>query len=247
MLPEIPEKLIDEFVRRLQKVAGTNLESIILYGSAASDSFDPEFSNINLLCVMKDTAFSALRSLNPAVDWWYRQKQVAPLVMSREELERSTDVFTVDLLDMKRHHRVLFGENVLQPLTIRMDLHRVQVEYEFREKLLLLRQSVLLAANNKTKLWDLLISSVPSFATLFRHALIAIGENATDSKRDSVAKLADRLRLQAASFLQLLDIREHKLPRKQVDVEQLCAGYLGLVEQVTAGVDRILDTAGLGH
>lgn len=243
----IPEKLIDEFVSRLKQSAGPNLESIILYGSAASDTFDPEFSNINLLCLLKDTGFSALRSLNTAVDWWYRQNQAVPLVMSREELARSTDVFTIELLDMKRHHRVLFGDDVLQSLTIRMDLHRVQVEYELREKLLLLRQSVLLAANNKSKVWDLLLGSVPSFSTLFRHALTAIGEESVDSKRDSVTRLANRLGCQAAAFLQILNIREHKLQRKQVDVEQLCAGYLAMVEQVTAAVDRMLDTAASGQ
>ena len=58
--------------------------------------------------------------------------------MTRQELERSTDVFTIELLDMQQHHRVLFGEDVVQGLQIPMHLHRVQVEYELREKLILL-------------------------------------------------------------------------------------------------------------
>ena len=238
----IPDKLINDFVSRAQQAAGPNLESIILYGSAASDSFDPEFSNINLLCLLKDTGFLALRSLSPAMDWWSRQKQVAPLIMSREELLRSADVFTIEFLDMKRHHRVLLGDDVLQALSIPMELHRVQVEYELREKLLLLRQSVLLAANKKNQLWDLLLGSVASFATLFRHALIATGEETGASKRDSISKIADRVPFNAAPFLQLLDVREHKIDRKQVDVEQLCAGYLTVVERVTAAVDKMFDS-----
>ena len=68
--------------------------------------------------------------------------------MTRDELERSADVFTIELLDMQQHHRVLFGEDVLKGLQIPMDLHRVQVEYELREKLILLRQHILLAAGN---------------------------------------------------------------------------------------------------
>ena len=238
-----PEKLIDEFVRRLRATATSNLESVILYGSAASNTFDPEFSNINLLCVLKDTAYSSLRSLGPAMEWWYRQEQVAPLVMSKEELARSTDVFTIELLDIVRHHRVLFGEDVLAALTIRTELHRVQVEYELREKLLLLRRSVLLAARNKDRLWDVLLGSLASFSTLFRHALIAIGEEPPESKREAVAKLAARVNSAGDSFLRVLDVREHKVKRKALDVEQLCAGYLGFVEQVTAAVDRILDSA----
>jgi hypothetical protein len=237
----IPDKLINDFMSRAEQAAGPNLESIILYGSAASDSFDPEFSNINLLCILRDTAFSALRSLSPVMDWWSRQKQVAPLIMSREELLRSADVFTIEFLDMKRHHRVLLGDDMLQSLSIPMELHRVQVEYELREKLLLLRQSVLLAASKKNQLWDLLLGSVASFSTLFRHALIAIGDGTDASRRDSISKLAVRVPFDARPFLQVLDVREHKLDRKHVDIEQLCAGYLTVVEQVTAAVDRMLD------
>jgi hypothetical protein len=237
------DKLIHEFVSRLQLVAGPNLQSIILYGSAVSNNFDPGFSNINLLCILRDTAYSALRSLAPLMEWWYRQEQVAPLIMSQEELSRSTDVFTIELMDMHRHHKVLFGEDVLQPLTIRTDLHRVQVEYELREKLLLLRQSVLLVARNKSRLQHLLLGSVASFTTLFRHALVAIGEPPADSRRDAVARLAHRVGFDASPFLQVLDIREGKLKRKQVDVEQLCAGYLAVVAQVTAAVDKMLDAA----
>jgi hypothetical protein len=241
-IPMIPDKLINEFRSRTEQAAGPNLESIILYGSAASDSFDPEFSNINLLCLLKDTGFLALRSLSPVMDWWSRQKQVAPLIMTRKELLRSADVFTIELVDMKRHHRVLLGDDVLQSLSIPMQLHRVQVEYELREKLLLLRQSVLLSANKKNRLWELLLGSVASFATLFRHALIAIGDETGASRRDSISKIADRVPFDAQPFLQVLDVREHKLDPKHIDVEQLCARYLTVVEQVTAAVDKMLDS-----
>src|SRR5258708_39091293 len=103
--------------------------------------------------------------------------------MTRDELERSTDVFTIELIDMQQHHRVLFGEDVLQGLQIPTYLHRVQVEYELREKVTLLRQQLLLAEDSNSPLWDLLLRSRPSFLTLFRHALIALGNTAPAGKR----------------------------------------------------------------
>ena len=54
--------------------------------------------------------------------------------------------FTIELLDMQQHHRVLFGEDMVQGLQISMHVHRVQVEYELREKLILLRQQILLTS-----------------------------------------------------------------------------------------------------
>ncbi len=105
----VPEKQIDEFVVRIRQAAGENLQSVILYGSAASGEFHPEFSNVNLLCVVREASYATLRAVAPVVEWWTRQKRHAPLVLTGEEMERSADVFSIELLDMQQRHRVLFG------------------------------------------------------------------------------------------------------------------------------------------
>src|SRR5580698_4488497 len=151
----VPEKQINEFVTRLRQSSGENLLSVILYGSAADGEFHPDFSNVNLLCVLRETTFATLAAMAPAVEWWTRQKHHAPLVLTREELERSTDVFSIELLDMQQRHRVLFGDDFLSGLRIPMHLHRAQLEYELREKLILLRGRLLLSANSKKQLWEL--------------------------------------------------------------------------------------------
>src|ERR1017187_6396380 len=144
----VPDKKLEEFVKRMREASGANLESVILYGSAVAGDFHPEFSDLNLFCVLRDSSFAALQALAPVAQWWDGQKQTPPLVMTRRELESSTDIFTIELLDMQWHHRVLFGEDVLQGLQISLHRHHVQVEYELREKLVLLRQQLLLASGN---------------------------------------------------------------------------------------------------
>ena len=236
-----PDKKLDEFVKRMREASGANLESIILYGSAVVGDFHPEFSNLNLFCVLRDSSFAALKALAPVAQWWDGQKQPPPLVMTRSELESSTDTFTIELLDMQRHHRVLFGEDVLQGLQISLHRHHIQVEYELREKLVLLRQQLLLASGKKSRLWDLLVRSVSSFVTLFRHALIVLGQSASVGKRDTVAAIAEYLKFDASAIQQVLDVREHKTSPKAVDVDDLCARYLTVVERVTAAVDEALE------
>src|ERR1700722_12597490 len=178
----LSDKRIVEFVKRLREAAGVNLEGVILFGSAVAGDFHPEYSNLNLLCVLRDTSFAALMPLVPAVKWWDRQKQPSPQFLTRDEISHSADVFTIEFLDIKQHHRAVFGEDVFQDLAIPANLHRVQVEYELREKLSLLRQQMLLAADNEKRLWELLLRSVSSFATLFRHALIVLGRPAPVGK-----------------------------------------------------------------
>jgi len=239
----IPTRTIDEFVKRVREAGGANVESIILFGSAVAGDFHEGHSNLNLLCVLQDSSFKALQALSPVAKWWEKQKQPPPLCMTKPELLRSTDVFTIELLDMQQHHRILFGEDVLQSLQIPMDLHRVQVEYELREKLILLRQHMLLVLDQDSRLWDLLLRSAPSFSTLFRHALIALGDGTHIARRDAVHALAQRLSFDASAMSQVLDVREGKANRKTIGVRELAARYLASIETVTAAVDAALDSS----
>src|SRR5271155_3361438 len=238
----VPEKKINDFVGRLRAAAGANLESVILFGSAVAGDFHPEFSNVNLFCVIRDSSFAALQSLAPAVKWWNAQKQPPPLFMTHDEIKRSVDVFTVELLDMQRHHRVLFGVDVVEGLSIPANLHRVQVEYELREKLALLRQHLLLAVGNDSRLWELLLRSVSSFATLFRHALMVLGHDAPDGKREAVEALSKLIGFDGSGILQVLDVREGKSERKKFNVAGVFSRYLAGLEQVATAVDKMLDS-----
>jgi hypothetical protein len=219
---------------------------VILFGSAAAGDYHPEFSNVNLFCVLRDSSFAALQALSPAVKWWDAQKQPPPLLMTRDEIARSVDVFTIELIDMQQHHRVLFGEDVIQGLSIPANLHRVQVEYELREKIALLRQHLLLASGNDSRLWDLLLRSVSSFATLFRHALIVLGHGAPVGKREAVQALSKKIGFDASGILQVLDVREKKAERKKLDVTDVFSRYLAALEQVAAAVDKMLDSGSVG-
>jgi predicted nucleotidyltransferase len=243
----IPEDKIDEFVKRSREAAGANLESLLLYGSAASGDYDPEFSNINLFCVLRDASFASLEALAPVAKWWEKQRQPPALVMTRAELQRSTDVFTIELLDMQRHHRVLFGPDAIEGLEVQMHLHRVQVEYELREKLVLLRQQMVLCSGGHQPLWDLLLRSVASFATLFRHAAIALGVPAQNGKHTAIETLSKVIQFDCSPLELVLAVRKKKADRRDIDVRDLASRYLAAVERVTEAVDKTMESGTLGH
>jgi predicted nucleotidyltransferase len=238
-----PEKLIHEFVERMRTAAGTNLRAAILYGSAAAGDYVSDYSDVNLLCVLGETSFAAIEALAPAIEWWGKQKQRVPLLLSADEMRRSADVFSIEFLDMRRSHRLLWGEDILKTLEIPMRLHRAQLEYELREKTILLRQRLLMAGTSGEAKWELLLRSLPAFGTLFRHALIALGDAGLGSKRDTAVLLGAKLGIDASVFGELLDVREGKADRKAARVDAMFARYLKLVEQVTAAVDTMLDSA----
>ncbi len=238
----VSEEMIDDFVNRLRGAAGANLESVVLFGSSVAGDFHPEFSNVNLFCVLRNSSFTALRAVAPAVKWWNGQKQPPPLFMTRDEIERSMDVFAIEFFDVRTHHRLLYGEDVFQNLDIPPHLHRVQVEYELREKLALLRQHLLLALGDDRRMWEVLTRSVSSFATLFRHALMVLGHEAPVEKRRAIQVLAEKIGFDGSPFVQVLDVREQKSKPRQFDVSDVFSRYLAALEQVTSAVDKMLDS-----
>jgi predicted nucleotidyltransferase len=233
------EKVIGEFIERLRAPLAANLVSVILYGSAAEGEFHPEYSDLNLLCVLRDASFPALARMVDVVQWWRGKKHHPPLVLTRQELTASADVFSIEFVDMKQRYRVLFGEDVLRDLNVPMQMHRAQLEYELREKMFLLRQHILLAGNDEKQLWEVMLNSLSSFTTLFRHVLLELGEQSRKHSREAVEELASRLNFDASPFVQLIDVRAKRVGRKQLRAADVAQRYLSSIEKVANAVDTM--------
>jgi predicted nucleotidyltransferase len=233
------EKELAEFVQKLRDVASDNLKSVILYGSSVSGEFQAKHSHLDVLCIVERTDMARIEALQPAVEWWMRKGNPEPRIFTADELPRSADVFAIELLDMKERHKVLFGEDVFAGLAVPLRYHKLQVERELRTNSLRLRQT-LLVAPKKARL-GIMISSVSSFAALFRHALIALGEPAAANKRDAVDRIAKIAGCSPSGFHAVLDFRDGKRSEKDIDIAGTVQGYVELVEKVTNEVDRRLD------
>jgi hypothetical protein len=106
---------------------------------------------------------------------------------------------------------------------------------------------LLLADNDERRVRELLVRSVASFATLFRHALVALGEAAPVSKRDAVARLSVRLGFNPSVVQEILDVRERKTDGKKLRAFEIAGGYLEAIEKVIAAVDQMPEPDASGH
>ena len=233
---------LDELVQKLKAAAGANLKSVILYGSAATEEFHAKHSDLNVLCVVEQADAAHLEALHGAAEWWTRRDQRAPLVFTLEELRRSADIFAIELLDMKSRHRVLHGENVLTELKVPMHLHSFQVERELRADWLRLRQAILAAPKRPKIYLELMTASFSSFAALFHHALIALGEPPAQTKREAIDRIAKFAAADPAGFHAVLALREGKRRDREIDVEKTMDQFVAFVEAVTDQFDRRMET-----
>jgi hypothetical protein len=187
---------VSEVVEPFLSAADTALGpaySAVLYGSAARGDYVPGASDINLLLVLDDVGPQSLRRLAPAFGDWRSRTPEPPLLVSRSEWERATDVFPIEITDMQSAHRVLRGADPLAGLAVaRADLRRA-LEAELRGKLLRLRQGYTLLAERPKDLGALAASSAATALVLFRCLLTLVGRTAPPVDGEEVVRAVSAL------------------------------------------------------
>jgi hypothetical protein len=235
------EAKLNELVSRLKSAANQNLKAVVLYGSAVTGEFRVGHSDLNTLCLVERAAAADLERLHATAEWWIQQGNHPPMIFTLDELRRSADVFAIELLDIKHHHRLLFGEDFLVNFEVPMRLYRLQVERSLRADWVRLRQAILGAPSNKKAHLAIMTRSLSTFCTLFRHSLVALGQPEPANKHDTVAAVASLSGADPSAFHAMLDLKEGKRKLNDVDVEVSLHAYLEFVEVVTNEVDRRLD------
>jgi len=232
------ESILKELVGRLSEAAGDNLVSVVLFGSAARGDFHERRSDLNVLCCISSASMVELKRLAAAARWWTEHENQPPLLIFTEtELRQSADVFAIEILDMQKHHRVLFGKDPVAGVSVPMNLHRVEVEHELRSALLKLRQHYLRTSDDSDALAQVAVKSFSSVLALLRHALIAFGDDVPGTSQEVIQHAAQRTGANAQSLLAVYALREKG---QNGDVRSMYGNYLAALETVIAALDRQL-------
>jgi hypothetical protein len=236
---------LDQLVEKLRQALRDDLTSVVLYGSAAVGDHDEKFSDYNVLCVLSQLTPAQLGATESVFRWWRGQGNPSPLLLTKHEVETSTDCFAIEFHDIREHHRILYGADVVSSLTIDRCFYRAQVEHDLRAKLLRLRQKAASVLSDKDALCRLLADSVSTFSVLFRHALIlhdgnVSGYAAPAKKREVIARAQERFGIDPAPFYALLDQREERGKTKAIEPGALLAAYIREISKVIDAVD-VLD------
>ncbi len=233
------EKLLSELVEKLRKTYGERLTSVILYGSAAVGDRHENYSDINVLCVLREVGLREMREAEPLVRWWRSLDNPAPLLLSENEVRTSTDCFPIEFHDICEQHRILHGEDVVAALQVDDSFYRAQVEYQLRAKLLRLRQKGAGAMFDREMLLRLLADSVSTFCVLARHALRLRRLPAPWQKREIVDQAAAAFGMEQEVFHKLLDLREGKVKPRELHPEALFEAYLKQIQVLVEAADRL--------
>jgi hypothetical protein len=233
------EAKLTDLVSRMKEYAADNLESIILYGSAARGDHKEGHSDLNVLCVLRSLAARELARVTPVVHWWCKdQNEPAPLFFTAEELRHSADVFSIELLDMQRSRRVLYGADVIDGIPVPMNIHRVQVEHDLRTLLLKLRQHFVLTGQKENELRSAEAKSSSSVLALLRHTLIAFEEEPPATAQEVFARIAALTGADAEAFTAAFKLRDRQAHAD--DIVRAYGQYLNALTVVVSALDKIV-------
>jgi predicted nucleotidyltransferase len=233
------ERVLNQLVEKLTKAYQDRLVSVVLYGSGAVGDHHGRYSDLNVLCVLKQVTPRELGDSEPVFRWWRKLGNPSPLLLSVDEVRTSTDCFPIEFHDIRERHRVLSGEDIVKDLVVDDSFYRAEVEHELRAKLLRLRQKAAGVLSSRDLLLALLADSLSTFCILFRHALLLHGVDARFEKSAIIDQAAEKFGIDPSPFRTLLELREQKTKARQIQPGPLFERYLKEIQVVVDAVDRL--------
>lgn len=210
--------------------------SAVLYGSAARGDFFPGWSDINLLLVTDALTPQILRGLGRTLGEWRKTATEPPLLITRVEWARASDVFPVEITDMRAAHKVLRGADPLAELEVSPSDLRAALERELRGKLLRLRQGYAARSGDESALGDLAARSASTVLVLLRGLLTLQGRPVPSDPLQVASAAAAMMGIEGEEFLGV--VRHRGEPRWRCSGAEFEA-YLDAVARAAAFVDQL--------
>lgn len=116
-LPEQVARIIQEVVESAAEALGETLRSIVLFGSAAENRLKAT-SDVNVLIVLTHFDPALVDRVRPVLQRAHAAVRLAVMWLVDEELPAAAEAFAVKFADVTRRHRVLFGSDPFEGLTI---------------------------------------------------------------------------------------------------------------------------------
>lgn len=229
-----PQELAQKACHDFQTCYGSQLISVILYGSAAGSEFHEKTSDINLLLVLDHYTLAPLEKSIDLQEKWMKSRFARPLFMDKEYINSSIDTFPIEFLNMQNCYQVLFGEDVLKDLKIEPKNILHQAERELKGKRLHLMQGWCEANNNSKKIQQLVGLSLRDFTPCFK-ALLGLQPGPVPQKRLNILQSIEKTYQLKNSPLS--QIAEAYIQEDSKKLSHYFPAYSDAIYQLTKAID----------
>jgi predicted nucleotidyltransferase len=229
---------LDELVAQLKSAYGDTLRSVVLYGSAVAGEHIEKKSDYNTLVILDVVPLDRLAAVGAVLKAWGESGNPPPMMFTSAEWKSSADVFPMEYADILERHKVLFGADPSQGITVARNDLRLQVEQQALGKLLHLRRGAMAAGVDEKAQLALLEASLSALMVVFRGVVRLHGEVPPQDYAELSRSVAAKVGFDAAPFERVIKhVRgEQKLPR--AEARAVLGAYLAAMEALVAYLDR---------
>ncbi len=227
------------FADKLTEQLSDNLQSITVVGSSVTEDFNPQKSDINTVLILGKRDLSSLNKLAGMARDMKKKRISAPLLMTSEYIERSRDVFGIELLDFQLTHETIFGEDPFASLSFTKSDVRLQCERELKATLIRLRQGYIASAANKKLVRDILISTAISLVPLLRAMLWLKDIGRSNRAKQIFKKAADEFSIIPGILHEVFGWRHQKIRLTNSEMQDAFEAIYTTIEQLALIVDKL--------
>ena len=239
-LPEETHKLLRAYVKGVTKVYGSELEGIILYGSAVRGEFLPGRSNLNLLLVMSSYDLAALKMYDSLHKRWSKDHVVVPLFLTADDIQSASMAFPLEYQDIHDCRRLLWGQDPFVGLKIDARYLAAEVFQALRGNLLRLRQRLVEGRSTEEAITILLTLSISALLPALRGVQRLLGRPVLTHGEPLLNDIETTLVVDLTGLRDALLLKRGQISPGQKETPRLMDRYLeSLTKLVTAAEIRI--------
>src|SRR2546428_157835 len=116
-LPDVVARVLDAFVAAAREAFGDDLVSVVLFGSAAEGALRAT-SDVNLIVILRAFDRARADAVRDAARVAHAAAGLRAMFLLREEVEQAAAAFAQKFADVRRRHRVLWGEDPFARLAV---------------------------------------------------------------------------------------------------------------------------------
>ncbi len=224
-IPSEVQQLLQRYVKETTALLGSQLEGILLYGSAVGGEFLSGRSNLNLLLLLSGYERDGMQRYAKAHKRWSREQFVVPLVVTEPELTKPGTLFPLEYLEIQEQHRVLWGRDPF----IGLHIDRTHLSYQVRQgiqgNLMRLRQRFIEGGGTEEAMTMLLPLSLTALLPCLRGLQRLAGQPAFFQSDALLTAIRNMTGLDLAGVGDVLELKRGIISPGPVEVPRLYERY----------------------
>ena len=238
-LPEEMQETLEQYLTQLRKDWGTDLEAVLLFGSAARGDFIAGRSNVNIMAIVRHLSVEVLQRAGKLHRRWGKHQIVAPLMMTQEELNRSSYLFPLEYLQIHDHHVLLAGRNPFAAWQIDTTQLGWQCEQEILVNLFRLRQRFVEGEGRTEAIQALLILSITAILPCLRGMLQVLGQTSKGRDEHILERLPHTLGFESTVLVEMLRMKRGLSSPGSLEWVKVYERYLQSLESLWTRVHTV--------